>query len=173
MLQHILSSWSFYLYNLFISINFVKFIFQHNCLIHIKYNPKWMVLYSILILYYGGDNQYKDTIYKLCSYLGIRARSRIYIRNLFTDWSVCSEVCAVLTYTGCLQSFAGFDFHICIAWNGGKIWWISFDGNLVQFIHRLICFAIFGNIGFELVIRLVLSQRHLDGYINPNECSFK
>ena len=73
-----------------------------------------------MILYNGGDNQYFDVIYKLSSYLGIRVKSRIYIRNLCTDWSVYSEVWAVLSYTGCLQSFAGFDFHKCIAWNGGK-----------------------------------------------------
>ena len=79
-----------------------------------------MVLYSILILYYGGDNQYLDVIYKLRSYLGIRVRSGIYTRNLYTGWSVCLEVWAVLSYTRCLQSFAGFDSHKCIAWNGGK-----------------------------------------------------
>ena len=43
-----------------------------------------MVLYSILILYSGGDNQYLDVIYKLRSYLGIRVRPGIYTRNLYT-----------------------------------------------------------------------------------------
>ena len=73
-----------------------------------------------MILCYGGDNQYFDVIYKLRYFHDIRVKSGIFIMNLFTDWSVYSEVWAVLSYTGCLQSFAGFDFHKCIAWNGGK-----------------------------------------------------
>ena len=79
----------------------------------------------------------------------------------------------MLSYTGCLQSFAGFDFHKCIAWNGGKFGEECLMAIWYTFIHRLIYFAIFGNIGFELVIRLVLFQRYLGGHINPNEYSFK
>ena len=79
----------------------------------------------------------------------------------------------MLSYTRCLHSFAGFDSHKCIAWNGGKFGEEHLMAIWYMFIHRLIYFVILGNIGFELVIRLVSSQRYLDGYINPNECSFK